>query len=233
MNTDVSDEILSAYIDDELDPADRAVLLDRFTADSRLRSRACELWQLKQMVRGAYPLPLKASRSAASCPRGMPAWAQALAASLLLIIGTTSGWLMHARADTENLMTGQIESIRADGGRVVLHLFSDEPERMEATLRLAEQLANTQDRAGRPFRVELLANGPGLHLLRDGGSPYAAKVAALRNHDNLRLVACREAMARLRDRGIDVTLLPGVEEAQSAENELAAKLTQGWRYIQT
>lgn len=232
MNRDISDEILSAHIDNELDPVDRADLLERIATDASLRGRACELWQLKQMVRGAYPLPRQASatRHTATLPR----WTQALAASLLLAIGLALGWIAHGHADAEQLMTEQIATIRDSGGRVVLHLFSDEPARMEAALQAAERLAKAHDQSGRPFRVEFLANGPGLHLLRTGGSPYAARISALHDaYGNLRMVACQEAMERLRERGIDVTLLPGVEEASSAENELADKLTQGWRYLQT
>lgn len=232
MSTEVSDEILNAYIDNELDAAERADLLDRMVVDTALCGRACELWQTKQMVRGAYPLARQAmrpQRTAFSLPR----WTQALAATVLLTCGALSGWFVHGRVEAEEQFVQQIEAIRADGGRVVLHLFSDEPARIEAALRKAEQLASARDRAGRPFRVEFLANGPGLHLLRTGGSAYAPQIEALRAHENLRLIACREAMDRLRDRGIDVSLLPGVEEAPSAEGELAARLTQGWRYVQT
>jgi intracellular sulfur oxidation DsrE/DsrF family protein len=232
MTFDVSDEILCAYIDNELDPAERASLLDQIATDAELRARACELWQVKQMVRGAYPAPQgKATPNPAH--RTPSRWPHALAASLLLVAGTLAGWIAHGRADEERLMTSQIDAIRSDGGRVVLHLFSDEPERMEAALRTAEQLATARDRNGRPFRVEFLANGPGLHLLRTGGSPYADRIAILREHANLRLIACHQAMERLRERGIDVTLLPGVEEALSAESQLATRLTQGWRYIQS
>jgi intracellular sulfur oxidation DsrE/DsrF family protein len=233
MSCDISDEILSAHIDNELDPAERAQLLDRIATDASLRGRACELWQLKQMVRGAYPLP----RQEKAAPRrgfAAPRWLHALAATLLLAVGTLGGWLAHGHYDNEQMMVSQIDAIRSSGGRVVLHLFSDEPARMEAALATAERLARERDKTGQPFRVEFIANGPGLHLLRTGGSPYAARVMALHdNYENLHLVACQQAMTRLRERGMDVTLLPGVEEAPSAESELAARLTQGWRYLQT
>ena len=233
MRREISDEILCAHIDNELDPADRAQLLEQIAADPQLRGRACELWQLKQMVRGAYPLPPAAK---ATAPRSFaaPRWLHAFAATVLLAVGILGGWLAHGRIDDERLMLSQIETIRAEGGRVVLHLFSDEPARMEAALKTAERLVRERDRAGRPFRVEFIANGPGLHLLRAGGSPYAARITALqRTYDNLRLVACREAMGRLRGRGMEVMLLPGVDEAPSAEGELATRLTQGWRYLQS
>ena len=160
-----------------------------------------------------------------------------MAASLLLTFGAISGWVAHGRSESidfsNGLLTQQINEIRAEGGRVVLHLFSDEPERMETALNTAERLAQSRDNNGQPFRVEFIANGPGLHLLRSGGSPYSERINALRNFDNLRLIACYEAMERMRERGIDVNLLPGIEIASSAEGELAARLTQGWRYLQS
>lgn len=232
---DISDEILGAYIDNELDAAERSEIQEHLTTDSGLRARACELWQLKQMVRGAYPLPRQHGKKTGrgGKPPGSTGWPHALAAALLLVVGTASGWLGNGKFESDRQAASQIEAIRAQGGRVVLHLFSDEPARMEASLRLAEQLATARDEAGRPFRVEFLANGPGLHLLRAGGSPYAGRVAELRHFENLRLVACRQAIARLQERGLEVNLLPGVEEAVSAESELATRLTQGWRYVQS
>lgn len=232
MDRDISDEILGAHIDNELDPAERAAMLERIAADADLRARACELWQLKQVLRGAYPLPRpKASGNRRAGPAA--GWQTALAASLLLAIGTFSGWFAHGRIEAERQLNAQIESVRSDGGRVVVHLFSDEPARMEAALHTAEQLVETQTKDGQPLRVEFIANGPGLHLLRAGGSPYATRIAALGNHANLRLIACQQAIERMQERGIDVTLLPGVEATPSAENQLASRLTQGWRYIQS
>lgn len=231
MHRDVSDEMLNAYIDNELDTTDRARLLEQLTSDAALGSRACELWRLKQMLRGAYPLPPEKS-ALARRRHTAPRWTQALAASLFLMLGAVSGWLAHERAESDGVSSRQMEAIRHDGGRVVLHLFSDEPARMEAALRMVEQLAQAQDRAGKPLRVEFVANGPGLHLLRVGGSPYAERVSRLKQYGNLRVVACHEAMQRLQERGLDVTLLPTVEVAPSAEGELAERLTQGWRYLQ-
>lgn len=232
MTRDISDEILNAWIDDELDASERAAVLERVGADARLRARACEIWQVKQMVRGAYPTP---RRKSAPPRRGFaaPRWTHALAASLFLTLGAASGWFVHDRLDTGGVAMHQMEALRSEGGRVVLHLFSDEPARVEAALRMAEQLSDARDKDGKPFRVEFVANGPGLHLLRVGGSPWADRVVALRKtHDNLKLLACQVAMDRMRERGIDVVLLPTVEEATSAESRLAARLSQGWRYVQ-
>lgn len=238
MTPGISDELLNAYVDNELDPVERARLLDRLTSDASVGSRACALWQTKQMLRGAYPLPEtqtdKKSALARRRTEHATGWPQALAASLLLVLGAAVGWFAHPQAadEADMLSSRQLASIRADGGRVVLHLFSDEPARMDAALRKVEQLAQSRDAAGLPLKVEFIANGPGLHLLRVGGSPFAERVVHLKTYANLRVLACHEAMQRMQERGLDVQLLPSVEVAPSAEGELAERLTQGWRYIQ-
>jgi len=232
MAYDISDEILNAYVDNELDAVEYSAVLGSISTDSALRARACGLWQMKQMVRGAYPLPPQKS-ALAGRRFAAPQWAYALAASLLLMLGSFSGWLVRDHQESDGLTLQQVETIRTNYGRAVVHLFSDEPARVEAALRIAEQLAGTKTISGQPLQVELLTNGPGVSLLRVGGSPYSSRIIDIsRAHGNLHMVACREAIERMGDRGVLVNLLPAVEVAASAETRLAARLSQGWRYVQ-
>ncbi|MCX7897776.1 MAG: zf-HC2 domain-containing protein [Rhodocyclaceae bacterium] len=227
----ISDELLNAYLDNELSDEDRARILAAIAADEALRQRACALWQIKQMVRGAYPLSREEKRAMPPSSRSL--WRQALAASLMFCWGALAGWFAHGQREAEEPLVAQIEALRKEGGRALVHLVSDEPARVEKALALVERLAHERDRQGRPFRIEFIANGPGLRILLASASPFAERIMALAHHDNVRLLACREAMNRLRARGVEVTLLPGVEEAVSAESELALRLTQGWRYLQS
>lgn len=234
MNTPVSDEILNAFIDNELEAAEHAALLGQIARDASLRGRACELWQTKQLLRSAFPLPRQAGGASSRDPHATaPRWMFAMAASLLLTFGAACGWQVHEHTDQRLQLASEIDSVRSHGGRVVVHLVSGEPARMQAALQKVRQLAEARERLGEPISIELLANGEGLHLLRAGGSPFAEEVDNLRFYDNLRVVACGQAIARLKERGIDVALLPGVEETPSAETELARLLTRGWRYVQT
>ena len=239
MSQEISDELLGAYIDEELSPEEKAHLVERIATDASVRARACELWQLKQLMRSAYR-PVHdtgraatrhgAKNTASSLLRRLP---MAIAASLLMAAGTLSGWLAHERQEIDGLSVQQMNAIRANGSRVVLHLVSDEPERIEAALRMADKLASAQDTSGQPIHVEFIANGSGVHLLRTGGSPFAERLIAHSNaHPNLQILACRQTVDRLRERGVAVELLSVVQEAPSAESLLAARLSQGWRYVQ-
>ena len=52
----VSDELVNALVDDQLDAPERDCVLDAVNHDAALKLRACELHGLKQMVRHAYPI---------------------------------------------------------------------------------------------------------------------------------------------------------------------------------
>jgi len=232
MTQDISDELLNAFADNELAGAEKAELLERISADAGLRAKVCETWHLKEMVRSAHPIAR--NRTGAKPARlrwnmlGLP-----IAACLLLLVGAGGGWFAHDEYDDSGIPASQMKTIQAHGNRVVLHVVSGDAKEMEAALRKAEQLASARDRTGGLIQVELVANGGGIRMLQAGNTPLAQRVSAMRQrHDNLRLVACNEAMDRLRERGVDFNVMPNVDVVPSAVDEIAYRLNQGWRYLQ-
>ena len=229
---DISDELLNAFADGELDADEKAYLLDRMTADPALKARVCQHWQLKEMVRGAFPLPTPAAlpprRFGGRRWRGM-----ALAASLVLTVGAAAGWLVHGREAALPQPTLALNAAEVGAGRVILHLGSSDPMRLKAALDEAEQLARGVDLAGRPVQVELLVNGDGLDLVRADVSAYSDRIATLHaSHHNLQFIACNNTIELLRSRGVNVDLLPDINVAPSALGEVMTRLRQGWTYIQ-
>lgn len=239
-HAEVSAEQLNAFIDNELDADDKARLLEQMAADAGLRARVCELWQLKELVRGGYPLDGgKRGRQGCSRAAETPRWAQALAASVVLVAGAAVGWLLHGNSSAHGLAAGPAagsQAIAAAGAtaaadRIVLHLESGDPEKLKAALDEVEKLSIGQSGAASPPRVELVANGQGLKLLRADVSPYAARVRTLQDaHANVNFVACRVAIRALQRQGVQVKLIPHVDVAASAPDEILLRLQQGWRY---
>ncbi|MBL8478523.1 MAG: hypothetical protein JNK59_04380, partial [Sterolibacteriaceae bacterium] len=57
MKHEISDEQLNAFIDEELDSADRERVLAAVAVDGELAQRACALRLVKEQVRHAYAEP--------------------------------------------------------------------------------------------------------------------------------------------------------------------------------
>ena len=225
MNREISDELLNAFADNELDGAEKAEVLERIAADEHLRAKVCETWHLKELVRSAHPLGDKSDPK-----KKAERWRWL---SLLLAIGASSGWVAHGDYNDTLIASAELRSIQARGGRVVLHIVSGNPDDIERTLRQVEQLAMAKSEDNRPLQVEVIANGPGIRVLQADYPQYASRIERMHDaYNNIRLVACNETMNRLRERGVAITLLPEVDVVPSAIEEIATRIDQGWRYLQ-
>lgn len=230
-NAEVSDEMLNAFADDELDATEKARLLNRMAEDVALRGRVCQIWQMKELLRGAYPqTEVPAPRRHGRASR-FARYGQALAASLILGLGAAMGWFAHGGlGDPAELHLSQQQMAE---GKVILHLDTSDPERLRVAVNEAERLTAEKDKSGHLIQVELVANGGGLDLLRDGVSPYADRLENLaRVRGNLSLLACATAIEKARASGADVKLLPHVIVTSSALDQIMLRLQQGWTYIQ-
>lgn len=244
-NDPPSDERLNAWIDGELGPEDAADILGRLEHDPTLRERVAALRLTQDLVRHAYAdaqvdvQPRDAHRRPALSTRPT-AWAAGLA---LLGLGISLGWLARAPADVTAaapLATrAAATSVAADGKsdhpdatRIVLHLSAAGDAQGRAVLDHAEGLLEAAHAASRPVVVEIVANGGGLDLLREGTSTQAPRLRALRQaYPELALVACGQTVQRLRESGVEVHLLPGTQTATSALDQIVLRMQQGWSYV--
>ncbi len=225
---DYSDERLNAFIDNELGAQESDELLAAIAEDAGLSQRLCALRSTKELVRHAYGHlpPARHKRNRRYW------WSGAMAASVALIAGVLIGWQGHSVA-----VTSPPESVLAWAGslfsrpaptRVLLHLDSSQPERMEEALDMAEAYLAKASNA----RVEIVVNNSGLDLLREEATPHAARIASLASrHEMLAFVACGNAIARYRNAGLDVTLLPEAQVAGTAVEHVVDRVRQGWTYL--
>lgn len=232
-----SDELLNAYVDGELAPAERAEIAAQCERDATLRDRVTQLQATHDLVRAAYaevepPIRPTPRRGAVAARR--PAIV-ALAAATLFAAGLGLGWAVRdalappADAAQAAAATPPVEVERE---RVVLHVSADARGQGLMALEHAEGLLIAANDSGRPVAIEIVANGAGLDLLRVATSPYAERIEGLRRaYPALTLVACGQTVQRLRDAGADVRLLPGATVATSALDQIVLRMQQGWAYV--
>lgn len=234
--TPVSDDTLHAFVDGELDHADREALLVRMQTDAELAQRVCAVRRLRDMVRLAYAEPPRASTGVVA---RRPFVQRCAFGCLVLFSGLVVGWMlrgMELPAIVATMLDAPVRSSGlaqlADPDRVMLHIDSAAPDKMLSALDRAEQLLVSAEREGRKVEVEVIANSHGLTLLRAGYSPYAERIARMqRRHANVQWVACSQTIARVTSQGEKVELLPAARAAPTAIGEIVTRLQQGWTYI--
>jgi intracellular sulfur oxidation DsrE/DsrF family protein len=242
MNTLVSDETLHAFVDGELDVADREALVARMQSDPELARRICAVRSLRDMMKLAYSEP-PAARTGETAVRTRFFLVQRCAfGCLVLFAGLIVGWVLRGVDAGTGAATEPVTRAAAlqpvslarvsDPNRVMLHLDNAAPDRMLAVLNEAERLLDEADRQDRIMQIEVIANSHGLKLLRAGHSPYADRIARMQQrHANLNWVACSQSIARFTSEGQKIELLPAARTAPTAIGEIITRLQQGWTYV--
>lgn len=230
----VSDEMLGAFLDGQLDGPDRIRVIEALRAEPTLAARLSELRQDMELLALAYrDPPGAAARRAAGAVRG--AWrAGALAACALAALGAlaTLGLWRSPESPAPLREIAQLDPAAPRASRLIVHLGSLERARVQGTLDVLERTLREAAARGEPLQVELIANAEGLGLLRDG-SPYAGRVRELAGrHENLAFLACGIAMenARLAE-GAEVRLLPEARRVPAALEQILSRLREGWTYV--
>jgi intracellular sulfur oxidation DsrE/DsrF family protein len=240
MNGPVSEETLHAFVDGELDLAEREALLVRIQSEPELAHRVCAVRGMRDMLKLAYAEPPTAH--AARVRAQGSAMQRCALRCLTLSAGLFLGWILRgidgdaSVASAPVMQPAGLSQVslagQPDPNRVMLHVDSAAPERMRVALDEAERLLDAAEREGRIMQLEVVANSHGLTLLRAGMSPHADRIARMqKRHANLHWVACSQSIARFRAEGQVVELLPAVRRAPTAIGEIVSRLQQGWTYV--
>ncbi|MDP2111785.1 MAG: twin-arginine translocation signal domain-containing protein [Thiobacillus sp.] len=241
MNPVVSDEILHAFVDGELDVVESEALIARIRDDKDLAQRVCALRSLRSMVRLAYAEPPVAGRRQPGAATRRQFMQRCAYGCLVLVAGLSGGWALRglepqAVATVPAVVAGGFQTVSlarvADPNRVILHLDSGAPDKMRTVLDQADRLLDEAEQQGRAMQLEIIANSRGIDLLRTGVSPHAARMARMKQrHANLHWVACGQSIARFTNEGEKVVLLPATLTAPTAIGEIVTRLQQGWTYV--
>lgn len=241
MTTDrsVSDEQLNALLDNELDDAESARLMEIIRQDKELKSRFCDMRQIKDRVVLAYnnpPLP-----RTTVIVGNAPGWYQrkamlAVAALALFIVGGVVGWAftstIHHDDGASFYTVDRLNATNVQSNRMLLHLATSDDERVKATLHKVEELLQQSDADNKPIEIEVVANSDGLNVLRRG-SPYAGYIKSIASrYDNVSFMACGVAKqnAKLRE-GSEVALIPEAVTIPAALEQILKRVKSGWSYV--
>jgi intracellular sulfur oxidation DsrE/DsrF family protein len=239
---EISEHTLNALADRQFSPAEQGELLRNLGTDSEAAARLCELRTLKESVQIAYsepPPPAALHKNRSSRGHGLAMAAGLLLAVLLsavIGIGDFSGnstgerfAVLDPRGTAAAPATAQQQEMR-----VVFHVQSMEKLSASELLDEVEGLLRDFRLNHQPVRVEVVAHGKGLSLLRTDLSGQGERIARMADdYPQLAFVACQNTIERLKnEQGIDVELLPQARTTLSGVAHVVRLQKEGWYYIQ-
>ena len=236
---EVSDEQVGAYVDSELGETEWMQMAKRVQQDEALSTAVCELRQLKDAVHVAYQNPPAPPHELNTGDDKRGVLLSAVASVALLLLGSMLGWGMATWSPAGLPGDSSLLSRLAANGpesmapkRIVMHVSTDDAQRLETALSEVEELLASYRAQGRPAQLEVVANYDGINLLRADVSPYLQRIRALKaDYDGVSFLACARAIERLRLKGVTVNLVPEADIIPGALEAIVDRLQDGWVYI--
>ncbi|MCW8955961.1 MAG: hypothetical protein OQL09_03695 [Gammaproteobacteria bacterium] len=238
MKLHISDEMINAFIDDELDQQDKSAIKEAMQNDVELRRRIENLCALKKAVKLSYQqLPVTDERSSGN--RSIHAsWMQHVAMVSLMVIGLVFGWLIRGGYESGEAGLGYVNAVQLDtqapeqASKIILHVSSSEPAKLNYTLHKVSEIIEKYSRHQMDFEIEVVANAGGIDLLREDVSPYKKEIVeVMKNYQNVTFIACNNAIDRLRLQGIEPRLITHTRTGVTAVDQIVKRLQQGWVYL--
>ena len=235
-----SDEHLNAFIDNQLDTAEKAELVDALRHDDELSQRVCKLQKLHYLVQLSYqsvevPEHHKSTREHTQATK----FKGIAAASFFLVIGAIAGWISNQAMNPNNLLdiaqiTHNPSTVNnAENWKLMLHVSTKDPRRLNIVLNEAESLLAEYAQSPRKLNLEILTNQEGLALVSNNGKAYSNRLHDLQQkYENLAVMVCGETLKRIQQtQGQKLKLLPNTKIVPSAINQIVNRQKNGWSYI--
>ncbi len=230
----IDDNMLEAFVDDQLDPAGCETVIAAMTTDPALRGRVDQLRRAKDLMRAGFASARAPIRSPALPTRPVARkFPRALAASVAAVaLGLAAGSLgyHYGRHLDRSALASLASTEQAHNDRIILHISEANPARFAAALDYAEKFLQRHPEP--ESRIEVIANAGGLNMMRTGLSPYERRISTLaETYPNLHFLACANAIANLRKQGIEPSVIANVDTQQKAIDHIVKRLQAGWSYV--
>jgi len=121
----------------------------------------------------------------------------------------------------------------AEPVRIALHVDDNDAAKMNLALNNAVNLVKYYQEKGREVQIEVVANGPGLHMFREGSSPVADRLMQLSvERPEITYAACANTRVTMEaQEGHAITLLDEASEVPSGVVHLTERQMEGWAYL--
>ena len=116
---------------------------------------------------------------------------------------------------------------------LILQVNTNDPAAMNLALNNATNVTQYYQETGEPVKIEVVAFGPGLHMLRDDTSPVKARIEAMAaNSPEVSFKACGNTQENMRKaENKDIPIIPQAQLVKSGVVHIMELEEKGWAYI--
>jgi len=117
--------------------------------------------------------------------------------------------------------------------RLAVQVNANEPAAMNLALNNASNVAQYYKELGEKVEIEIVAYGPGLHMLREDTSPVKERIKSIKESiPNISFKACGNTQQNMRNaEAKDIPLVSQATVVKSGVVRLMQLQEQGWSYI--
>jgi intracellular sulfur oxidation DsrE/DsrF family protein len=150
------------------------------------------------------------------------------AVALLMLTSASAQGLRHAPAPSSKR-----HSAAQEQHRLVLQVNSNDPATMNLVLNNATNVVQYYKAMGKTVSVEVVAFGPGLHMLRQDTSPVKERIETLAlSAPEISFKACGNTQENMRKaENKDIILIPQAKLVSSGVVRVMELQERGWSYV--
>jgi uncharacterized protein len=136
-----------------------------------------------------------------------------------------------AAAETQKFTAAAVETKKLH--RLAVQVNANEPAAMNLALNNASNVAQYYKELGEKVEIEIVAYGPGLHMLRHDTSPVKDRIKSIsKSNPNIAFKACGNTQQNMQKaEATDIQLVPEAQAVKSGVVRLMELQEQGWSYI--
>jgi intracellular sulfur oxidation DsrE/DsrF family protein len=227
---------IHAFLDGMLSPEEEKSFEERLMQDDALKEELCEIRKVKQSVNAHYKHiqipPYEETRKKLQQAKRRKNRLTDFAVAASVLIAITAGVVQFGSENSTKMgqVTQVAEASQTQSHNYLLHIDSDDPQKQRLALEKAQHLVKAAYQAGQPVQVEIVANNQGIHLFDANDLDKLQILKSLAQYDNVKLLACKNAIANLKSKGEKIKLMAPVIRDRAALDEIVGKMQQGWHY---
>jgi uncharacterized protein len=148
------------------------------------------------------------------------------------IFGYTIGAVIVLAAAL-NIAVAAVGLTTKQAHRLVLQVNSEEPEVMTLALNNASNVERYYTGLGEKVEIEIVAFGPGLHMLREDTSPVKARIKAISEKtSSIAFEACGNTLENMsKAENKPIRLISQANVVKSGVVRVMERQEQGWSYV--